>query len=110
AIFKLSLDSSFTANLPTNIISSVPIDFALMEMTAKAAAAAHYNFDSLMVPFRCLASDVESKKSVVFRKGDLGQAIRASMSYPFYLHPITVDGKILFDGGLYNNFPTDVMY
>jgi len=110
AVFKLSLDSSFTTNLPTNIISSVPIDFALLEMTAKAAAAAHYNFDSLMVPFRCVASDVEAKKSVVFRKGDLGQAIRASMSYPFYLHPITVDGKILFDGGLYNNFPTDVMY
>jgi NTE family protein len=110
AVFRLSLDSSFTANLPTNIISSVPIDFALMEMTAKASAAAHYNFDSLMIPFRCIASDVEAKKSVVFRKGDLGQALRASMSYPFYLHPISVDGKILFDGGLYNNFPTDVMY
>ncbi len=110
AAFKLSLDSSFTANLPTNLISSIPIDFALLEMTAKPAAGAHYNFDSLMIPFRCLASDVEAKKSVVFKSGDLAQAIRASMSYPFYLKPITVDGKILFDGGLYNNFPTDVMY
>jgi NTE family protein len=110
AAFKLSLDSTFTSNLPTNIISSLPIDFALMELTAKAGAVAHNNFDSLMIPFRCLASDVESKKSVVFKKGDLGQAVRASMSYPFYLHPITVDGKIMFDGGLYNNFPTDVMY
>jgi NTE family protein len=108
--FRLSLDSAFTANLPTNIISSVPVDFALLELSARQAAVAHYNFDSLMVPFRCIASDIESKKSVVFRKGDLAQAIRASMSYPFYLHPITVDGRILFDGGLYNNFPTDVMY
>jgi NTE family protein len=110
AAFKLSLDSTFTSNLPTNIISSIPIDFALMELTVKAASVAHNNFDSLMIPFRCLASDVEAKKSVVFRKGDLGQAVRASMSYPFYLHPISVNGKILFDGGLYNNFPSDVMY
>jgi NTE family protein len=110
AAFRLSLDSSFTSNLPTNIISSIPIDFALMELTAKAASVAKNNFDSLMIPFRCLASDVEAKKSVVFRNGDLGQAVRASMSYPFYLHPISVNGKILFDGGLYNNFPSDVMY
>ena len=110
AAFKLSLDSSFTSNLPTNIISSVPIDFALMELTAQAGAVAHNNFDSLLIPFRCLASDVESKKSVVFKDGDLGLAVRASMSYPFYLHPITINGKIMFDGGLYNNFPTDVMY
>jgi NTE family protein len=108
--FRLSLDSTFTSNLPTNIISSLPIDFALMELTAKAGAAAGNNFDSLMIPFRCLASDVEAKKTVVFRNGDIGQAVRASMSYPFYLHPITVNGKILFDGGLYNNFPTDIMY
>jgi NTE family protein len=110
AAFKLSLDSSFTSNLPTNIISSLPIDFALMEMTAKAASVAHNNFDSLMIPFRCLAADVEAKKTVVFKSGDLGQAVRASMSYPFYLHPVSVDGRILFDGGLYNNFPSDIMY
>jgi len=110
AAFKLSLDSNFTSNLPTNIISSLPIDFALMELTAKAASAAHNNFDSLLVPFRCLAADVEAKKSIVFKSGDLGQAVRASMSYPFYLHPISVDGRILFDGGLYNNFPADIMY
>jgi len=110
AAFRLSLDSTFASNLPTNIISSLPIDFALMEMTAKPASVAKNNFDSLMVPFRCIAADVEAKKSVIFKSGDLGQAVRASMSYPFYLHPISVDGRILFDGGLYNNFPTDVMY
>lgn len=108
--FKLSLDTSFVTNLPTNIISPIQMDFALMEKTAGAAAAAHYNFDSLMVPFRCLASDIETKKSVIFRSGDLGEAVRASMSYPFYLKPISVDGKLLFDGGLYNNFPSNVMY
>lgn len=107
---KLSLDTAFVTNLPTNIISPVQMDFALMEMTAPAAAEADYNFDSLFIPFRCVASDIASKQSVIFRNGDLGIALRASMSYPFYLKPIRVNGKLLFDGGLYNNFPSDVMY
>ncbi|MBI3510991.1 MAG: patatin-like phospholipase family protein [Bacteroidetes bacterium] len=108
--FKLSLDTSLVTNLPTNLISPVQMDFALMENTAGASAAANYNFDSLFIPFRCVASDVVSKSSVVFKDGDLGVAVRASMSYPFYLKPIRVNGKLLFDGGLYNNFPADVMY
>ena len=43
------------------------------------------------------------------RKGDLGSAIRASMTFPFYFKPIRIDGKLLFDGGMYNNFPSDVV-
>jgi len=107
---KLSLDTTFTANLPTSFVSPAPIDFALMEIMAPASAAANYNFDSLFIPFSCVASDIESKKTVVFKNGDLGEAVRASLSYPFYIKPIKVDGKLLFDGGLYNNFPSNVMY
>ncbi len=106
---KLSLDSALESSLPTNLISPIPVDFALMEVTAMAIATAKYKFDSLFVPFRCVASDIEQKKSVVFRQGDLGEAVRASMSYPFYLKPISIEGKLLFDGGIYNNFPSNVM-
>lgn len=107
---KLNLNNSLISNLATNLINSVPIDFYLMETFAPANAASHYNFDSLMIPFRCVASDIEKKRSVVFRDGDLPSAIRASMSYPFYIRPISIDSALLFDGGLYNNFPSDVMY
>lgn len=107
---KFNLNNPILANLPTNLINSVPIDYFLMELFASANAASNYNFDSLMIPFRCLASDIEKKESVVFRKGDLPSAIRASMSYPFYIRPITIDNVLLFDGGLYNNFPADVIY
>ncbi|MBI4946521.1 MAG: patatin-like phospholipase family protein [Bacteroidetes bacterium] len=107
---KLSLDTAIETNLPTNLVSPASIDFSLMENMAPASAAANYNFDSLFIPFRCVAADIEAKKSVVFNKGDLGEAVRASISYPFYLKPITVDGKLLFDGGIYNNFPSNVMY
>ena len=106
---KLSLDTAIETNLPTNLVSPASIDFSLMEDMAPASAAANYNFDSLFIPFRCVAADIEDKKSVLFKSGDLGEAVRASISYPFYLKPITVDGKLLFDGGIYNNFPSNVM-
>ncbi len=107
---KLNLNNSLISNLATNLINSVPIDFYLMETFAGANAASKYNFDSLMIPFRCVASDIRKKQSIVFREGDMPSAIRASMSYPFYIRPISIDSALLFDGGLYNNFPSDVMY
>ena len=106
---KFSIDTVIHTAFPSSVISSVPVDFALMENNAGAITKAGYNFDSLFVPFRCVASDIENKKPVVFRNGDLAQAVRASMAFPFYFSPATVDGKVLFDGGLYNNFPADVM-
>ncbi len=107
--FNRDKDSVFKAVLPTNIMSPFPMDFSLMEMTSAASAACNYNFDSLFIPFRCVAADVANKKQVVFRNGNLSEAIRSTISYPFYLKPITIDGQVLFDGGLYNNFPADVV-
>ncbi len=106
---KYNFRDNYLKNIPTNFINSVPIDYYLMETFTGASNKAGHNFDSLFIPFRCVASDVENKKTVVFNRGDLPSAIRASMSYPFYLRPISIDDKLLFDGGLYNNFPTDVM-
>lgn len=98
------------STLPTNLIQAGLLDFNLMRDLSQADAAANYNFDSLFIPYRCLAADVEAKKEVVFKNGHLATAVRASMTYPFYLSPIRVDGNLLFDGGLYNNFPSNVMY
>jgi NTE family protein len=107
---KLSLDSTLRLRVPTNVMSPVALDFGMMEFTSGPSAAANYNFDSLFIPFRCVAADIDLKEPVVFREGDLGEAVRASISYPFYIPPVVVNGKLLFDGGLYNNFPSDVMY
>lgn len=94
---------------PTNIIPGEQMDFAFMELTAATSAACNYNFNQLMVPFFCIASDVNNSKPLVLRDGDLGNAIRASMTVPLYFKPIEIDGKLLFDGGLLNNFPTNYM-
>lgn len=106
---RFSLDSVITTSLPTNLVSSVQADYTLMENMAPVIAKAKFNFDSLFVPFRCVAADIEHKQTVVFRKGDLAQAVRASSAYPFYFKPVIFDGKILYDGGMYNNFPADIM-
>jgi NTE family protein len=106
---KLSYDSVLRMRLPESAIKSENIDYALMESYAPAVAKANGNFDSLLVPFRCVAADIKKKEPVIFSKGDLARAVRASMAFPFYLPPVTVDNKIMFDGGLYNNFPCDIM-
>ena len=107
---RFGIDSAFRHKMPVNIVSPVLMDFVFMELYSAAAAAANYNFDSLFVPFRCVAADVQSNEAVTLSKGNLGNAIRASMTFPFYFRPIRIDGRLLFDGGMYNNFPADVMY
>ena len=107
---KFRVDSVIQTRFPTNIVSPVNMDFAFLERSAAVSAAAKYDFDSLFVPFRCVAADIHNKAEVVFDSGDLGQALRATTTYPFFFKPIVVDDKLLFDGGLYNNFPADVMY
>jgi NTE family protein len=108
--FKFSPDTVLRNSLPTNIISPVALDFGLMELFARASASGKNNFDSLFIPFRCVAADITTKTPAVFSTGDLGKNIRASLSYPFYLKPMS-DGKHLYvDGGLYNNFPVDIAY
>ena len=95
--------------LPTNLIKSSLLDYQLMEMLGPVSNATNKDFNQLMVPFRCVASDVVKKESVVFKDGDLNIAVRASMTFPFFINPIRVNGALLYDGGLYNNFPIDVM-
>jgi NTE family protein len=107
---SFSKDSILKKSLPTNFTSSTLLDFEMMRLYGTISASNQNNFDSLFVPFRCVSSDITKKESVVFKDGHLNEAVRASMTYPFYFRPIRIDGVLLFDGGLYNNFPADVLY
>jgi len=95
--------------VPASLISPLPMNFAFMELFAPATAACGGDFDRLMVPFRCVASDVGARRMKVLRGGSLGDAIRASMSFPIVFQPTAVDSVLLYDGGIYDNFPVDVM-
>lgn len=106
---RFEIDSAVRIKVPTNIVSPHAMDIGLIENMSPPIAAAKYDFDSLFVPFRSVAADVVAKEAVIFSKGDLCPALRSSFTYPLYMKPIVVDGKLLFDGGLYNNFPSDVV-
>lgn len=108
--FRFAKDSIFQKSLPTNLLNPTYLDLELLRLLGLNPAASRKTFDSLFVPFRCNASDIVTKKSYLFKSGDLNVAVRASMTYPFFISPIEVDGKLLFDGGLYNNFPAQEMY
>lgn len=106
---RISKNFSLTNSLPTNVFSTSKVDFEMMRLFTKASAAARYDFDSLMIPFRCVAADIDKKEEFVFAYGNLSTAVRASFTYPFLIKPISVEGKLLYDGGLYNNFPHSIM-
>jgi NTE family protein len=67
------------------------------------------SFDRLPIPFRAVATDIETGEMVVLAKGDLARAMRASMSVPGIISPEEIDGRILLDGGLVRNVPVDVV-
>ena len=102
-----SLERGFQVRLPYNIYNIQEIDYLLTEKLASPAAAAKYDFDSLMVPFRCVAAYIDSSKLIVLKEGDLAKSVRASMTFPFFIRPIKIDDRLLFDGGMYDNFPVN---
>ena len=66
------------------------------------------NFNELPIPFACVATDINTGDAVILRSGKFPEAIRASMAIPGVFSPMTINGKTLVDGGLVNNFPTDI--
>lgn len=65
------------------------------------------DFSKLPIPFLCVATNLETGKQVVLKKGFLPQALRASGAFPTLIAPVMIDGKLLADGGIVNNFPVD---
>ena len=106
---KVAIDTGFHFSFRSNIINDIPLNFAFLELFSQASAVSKDNFDNLFVPYRCMVADVLSQKSITVSKGSLAEAVRATMTVPIVYRPIKLDGKYVFDGGLYNNFPADVM-
>ncbi|WP_262732313.1 MULTISPECIES: patatin-like phospholipase family protein [Gaetbulibacter] len=65
------------------------------------------DFQKLPIPFFCIATDVETGKEVILDKGNLAKAITASGAFPSLFQPVEIDGQLLIDGGVVNNYPID---
>nr|MDE7025889.1 patatin-like phospholipase family protein [Paramuribaculum sp.] len=110
-LFSLNLGekSGAMSLLPTSVINPIPMNFEFMALFSPFTAQCGGDFNNLFVPFRAVASDVTHKRKVVWRNGSLGEAIRSSMSFPLVFYPVEKDGALLYDGGIYDNFPVQVM-
>ena len=109
--FSLNLKDSLVLDglLPGSFVNPIQMNQAFVELYAQATAKAVWNFDNLFIPFRCMGADIYGKKAITFRNGDLGDAVRVSMTFPFIFRPLWRDGVPLFDGGIYDNFPINAM-
>jgi NTE family protein len=65
------------------------------------------DFNKLPIPFLCMATNIETGESVLLDKGYLPQAMLASSAFPSLFSPVEIDGKLLVDGGVANNYPID---
>lgn len=67
------------------------------------------DFDQLSIPYRAVATDLNTGQAVVLAHGNLPMAMRASMSLPGIFRPVAIDGRVLLDGGVADNVPVDVV-
>ncbi len=95
--------------LPTSLINPIPMNMEFLKLYGPYSEQCKENFDNLFVPFRCVCSDVYHKHKIVMGDGSLGDAVRASMSFPLVFRPIKINGVLVYDGGIYDNFPVNVM-
>ena len=67
------------------------------------------NFDSLPIPFRCVATALTRQKEIVLHQGNFPKSMRASMAIPGVFKPVRIGQEWLVDGGMMNNLPVDVV-
>lgn len=103
--YSLGLQKSgFT--LPKGLVQGQKLHQLLRKATLDVADV--HDFDQLPIPFRALATDLETGEGVIMSSGELVTAMRASMSAPGVFAPVERDGRLLIDGGLINNLPIDI--
>jgi NTE family protein len=94
-------------NLPLGILTGQNVSNLFTELASPAYA--EDDFSKLAIPFLCVATDIETGTEIVLEHGNLAKAMRASMAIPSVFTPEVIDGKRLYDGGLTNNFPANLV-
>ncbi len=89
--------------LPKGLLQGQRLELLLKRITTGAEQI--HDFDQLPIPFRAIATDIESGDRVVIAGGDIARAMHASMAIPGVYAPVEIDGKLLVDGGLSSNLP-----
>jgi len=107
-------DELYAMSLPFNKFSlGVPIALSKgmynYNLLTKLTHSVRYvrDFNQLPIPFVCIATDIETGQEMVLNKGYLPQALLASSAFPTLFSPVELDGRMLIDGGVTNNYPIE---
>lgn len=107
SLVSLESDSEGRFRFAQGLQSGLPVQRVLESLFARAAYFSGGDFDQLRIPFRALATNLQTGQGRVFAKGDLAESIRASMTVPGGFRPVTIDGQPFVDGALVENLPVD---
>ncbi len=102
-----ALELGSKLSLPAAINPGGPLALLLSRETLSYSDVS--NFNDLPIPFRCVATDLISGEAVALGDGFLAKALRATIAIPAIFTPVDWNGRLLVDGGLVNNLPTDVV-
>ena len=99
-------------NLKANVFGGVIKGQNLANLFSELTVGYHdsINFNKLPIPFACVSENIVNGDEVVFHNGVLATAMRASMAIPGVFTPVRLGDKILVDGGMKNNFPTNIAH
>lgn len=107
-------DQMYAITLPFNKFKfGIPIAYSKgmynYNLLSKLTHKVRYinDFSKLPIPFVCVATDIERGEEVVLDHGYLPQAMLASSAFPSLFSPVEIDGKLLIDGGVVNNYPVE---
>ncbi len=99
--FSFPFDN-FSLTLPTGISKGQNIYNLLAQLTHHVKTE---NFNDLHIPFFCVATNIETGEEVILDEGNLAQSMSASGAIPTLFRPVEIEGKLLTDGGVVNNYP-----
>lgn len=103
-----------TYNVKDNLLSSLPSGFVYGQNVNNLFSSLTVGYQDeipfwkLPVPFICVATEMVTSKAKVWYSGKLNTALRSTMSIPGLFTPVKTDGMVLLDGGMRNNYPTDI--
>lgn len=105
-IYALTLPfNNFKLGLPSGLSKGL-YNFNLISRLTQHVSHIR-DFEKLPIPFLCIATDIESGEQVLLNSGVLAQAIIASGAIPTLYNPVEINGRLLIDGGVVNNYPIE---
>lgn len=105
-LYAISLPfDNFKIGIPTSLSKGIYNYNLLMRLTHNVRHIRDFN--QLPIPFLGMATNIETGKQAILDKGYLPEVMMASAAFPTLFSPVEIDGKILVDGGVTNNYPID---